>query len=254
MDVKDKVAIITGGANGFGLHMACDLVRRGARVYVLDVDPEGELKLRQQIEDFVESQLSYLNCDITAVQDLDAALKRIVEESSRVDILVNNAGILFSAPLVRFTGAGFERHSREDWDRVIQTNLSAVFYLSSSVAECMVARRTKGLIVNISSISAKGNPGQSAYAAAKAGVSALTAVWAKELGIFGIRVAAIAPGFFDTESTRVAISDAIQKDIAKRTPLRRLGKAEELLSAFRWILENDFFNGKVLDLDGGLII
>jgi 3-oxoacyl-[acyl-carrier protein] reductase len=118
----------------------------------------------------------------------------------------------------------------------------------------MMTTRTKGVIVNISSVSAGGNPGQSAYAAAKAGVNALTAVWAKELGPLGIRVVAIAPGFTETDSTRAAMSETALQETIKRVPMRRLGKPEEIADGVLFAIKNDFCNGKVLALDGGLVI
>jgi len=118
----------------------------------------------------------------------------------------------------------------------------------------MITTRTKGVIVNISSVSAGGNAGQSAYSAAKAGVNALTAVWAKELSPLGIRVVAVAPGFTETESTKETVSEATLRETVKKVPLRRLGKPEEIAEGVLGAIRNDFFNGKVLELDGGLII
>jgi 3-oxoacyl-[acyl-carrier protein] reductase len=116
----------------------------------------------------------------------------------------------------------------------------------------MVTRRHKGAIINISSIAASGNVGQSAYSATKAAVNALTVTWSKELGMFGIRCNSIAPGFMDTPSTQNALSEAKIKQYQKNTPLGRLGKTEEILQALEFIIENDFYNGAVLQLDGGL--
>jgi 3-oxoacyl-[acyl-carrier protein] reductase len=118
----------------------------------------------------------------------------------------------------------------------------------------MIIRRKKGVIVSISSISANGNPGQSAYSAAKAGVNALTSTWAKELGPLGLRFAAIAPGFLDTPSTRAALSEAIIARLQQQVPLRKLGDVEHIFLALRHIIENDYLTGTVLEVDGGLVI
>jgi 3-oxoacyl-[acyl-carrier protein] reductase len=118
----------------------------------------------------------------------------------------------------------------------------------------MVTRRTKGVIVNISSISACGNEGQTAYSAAKAAVNAMTVTWSKELGRWGIRCNAVAPGFIGTESTRHALSESNLKHVQDSTPLRRLGKAEEVAHAVTALIENDFINGVILDVNGGLTI
>src|SRR5204862_2997 len=129
------------------------------------------------------------------------------------DILINNAGILYSAPLVRISTAGIEKHDPAMWNKVLATNLSSVFYMTSCIVEKMISTRTKGVIVNISSVSASGNAGQSAYSAAKAGVNALTATWAKELSALGIRVVAVAPGFTETESTKEALNETALQEI-----------------------------------------
>ena len=137
---------------------------------------------------------------------------------------------------------------------MLAADLSSVFYMSSCVVEKMVTTRTKGVIVNISSVSAGGNAGQSAYSAAKAGVNALTAVWAKELSPMGIRVVAVAPGFTETDSTKEAVSEAVLREVIKKVPLRRLGRPEEIADGVLSVIKNDFFNGKVFELDGGLIV
>ena len=124
--------------------------------------------------------------------------------------------------------------------------------MTVAVIEKMITTRTKGVVLNIGSISAAGNPGASAYSAAKAAVHALTRTWATELGPMGIRVIAIAPGFMDTDSARAATSETALRETIKRVPLRRLGKTEEVADAVVAVIENDFFNGKVFELDGGL--
>jgi 3-oxoacyl-[acyl-carrier protein] reductase len=169
-------------------------------------------------------------------------------------VLINNAGVLHSEPLIRLADSGLQKHELGTWDLVLRTNLNSVFYMTTCVVEKMVRTRKKGVVVNIGSISAAGNPGASAYSAAKAGVHALTHAWARELGPMGIRVIAVAPGFMDTDSASAAMSETAMRETIKRVPLRRLGKPEEVAKAVVSVIENDFFNGKVLELDGGLII
>jgi 3-oxoacyl-[acyl-carrier protein] reductase len=140
------------------------------------------------------------------------------------------------------------------WNKVLAADLSSVFYMTVCVVEKMITTRTRGVVVNISSVSSSGNAGQSAYSAAKAGVNALTAVWAKELGPMGIRVVALAPGFTDTDSTKDAVSEAALRETVKKVPLRRLGKPAEIADGVVSVIRNDFFNGKVFELDGGLIV
>lgn len=170
------------------------------------------------------------------------------------DVLVNNAGVLHSAPLINMLNKEDRVHSAAEWRRVLTTNLSSVFYVTGRVVDQMLKRRTKGIVISLSSIAAKGNAGQSAYSAAKAGVNALTRTWAKELGSFGIRFVAIAPGYLDTESTRAVMSEANFSKIEKQVPLHRLGKPEHVYQAIRFIVENDYINGTVLEVDGGLTV
>ncbi|MDP3421758.1 MAG: SDR family oxidoreductase, partial [Thiobacillus sp.] len=169
-------------------------------------------------------------------------------------VLVNNAGIIHSEPLVNMLSRGERVHARESWQRVISTNLDSVFFVTGRVVDRMLARRCKGVVISISSIAANGNAGQSAYAAAKAGVNALTRTWAKELGAMGLRFVAIAPGFIDTPSTRAALSEATLARLQQQIPLRRLGELEHLYLALRHVIENDYLTGTVLEIDGGLVI
>jgi 3-oxoacyl-[acyl-carrier protein] reductase len=129
-----------------------------------------------------------------------------------------------------------------------------VFYVTGCVVQQMLATRTSGVVVNISSVAASGNAGQSAYSAAKAGVNALTSTWAKELGPMGIRFAAVAPGFTQTEAMQRGLSEAMLKETIRKVPLRRLGTPDEIAQGVIAVIENDFFNGKVFELDGGLVL
>ena len=136
----------------------------------------------------------------------------------------------------------------------LAVNLDSVFIMTSAAVEQMVTHRTKGVIVNISSISACGNEGQTAYSAAKAAVNAMTVTWSKELGRWGIRCNAVAPGFIQTPSTQNALSETALKHVQSNTPLRRLGRAEEVAQAVAAVIENDFVNGLVMNVNGGLTI
>jgi 3-oxoacyl-[acyl-carrier protein] reductase len=191
---------------------------------------------------------------VSDYEQVSATVEKFFADRGAPDVLINNAGILYSEPLIKFTDNGVQPHDFEMWDRVLRTNLSSVFYITNCFVAKMVTARTKGVIVNIGSVSAAGNPGASAYSAAKAGVHSLTQAWARELGPIGIRVVAVAPGFMDTDSAHSATSETALRETIKRVPLRRLGKTEEVANAVIAVIENDFFNGKVLELDGGLVI
>jgi 3-oxoacyl-[acyl-carrier protein] reductase len=249
MDVKDKRVIVTGGVRGLGRCLVEKLVVKGARVTVFDIDTHGLAELARQHE-----SITCVTCDVSDAEQVASVLNVYHDKYGAVHVLVNNAGILYSEPLVRIGSGGLVRHGVEAWNRVLSANLSSVFFMTSHVVEKMVTTRTKGVIVNISSVAAAGNAGQSIYSAAKAGVNALTATWAKELGSMGIRVVAVAPGFTQTESTKEALSEAMLQETIKRVPLHRLGKPEEIADGVIAVIENDFFNGKVFELDGGLII
>ena len=245
MIIEGKKALITGGGAGFGLCLTQRLIEAGASVIVLDNNASSISALEKRFPD-----VRGIVCDVGVDVQIDRALNNLGE----IDILVNNAGLMKSSPLVNPIGRGDRRHSRDLWQRVMRVNLDGVFFLSSTVAERMVRERRKGVIVNVTSIAAQGNAGQSAYAASKAAVESLTKVWAKELGLFGIRCAAISPGFVNTKGTADAIEDELLSRWVDQVPLRRLGEVNEVVDAIFFIINNDFFNGRILHVDGGLVI
>ncbi len=249
MELRGKKVIVTGGVRGLGRSMVNSLIAKGAAVTVFDVNVAGleELAVDQRT-------VKCIQCDVSNYDQVAQATTTFHEEFGAADILINNAGILYSEPLIRISSSGVEKHDPAKWNEVLAADLSSVFYMTSCVVEKMITTRTRGVIANISSVSASGNAGQSAYSAAKAGVNALTAVWAKELGPMGIRVLAVAPGFTETDSTKEALSQGVLRETTKRVPLRRLGRPEEIAHGVISVLENDFFNGKVFELDGGLIV
>ena len=247
MQLKNKIAIVTGGASGLGRSIVEMLLTNNAKVALLDANKEALDSL-----DNCENLLK-IHCELRDEIDVSNASKKIIKKFSRIDILVNNAGILYNEPLINLM-AKDKRHGVASWQKVIDVNLTAPFVLASYVAEQMVLARTNGVIINISSISATGNAGQSAYSAAKAGIGAMSIVWAKELGRFNIRSVAIAPGFMETKSTMDAVSQDILRHVKKETPLNRLGQVEDISHTVKFVIENDFVNGKILSIDGGLTI
>ncbi len=168
--------------------------------------------------------------------------------------LINNAGILDDAMLVKVKdGEIVDRMSLETWQRVLDINLTGVFLCGREAATSMIRNGDGGVIVNISSISRYGNPGQSNYAAAKAGVAALSDTWARELARYRIRSVSVAPGVFETEMVASLKPEAHER-ITSAIPLARTGTVEELAHAVRFIIENDYYTGRILELDGGLRI
>jgi 3-oxoacyl-[acyl-carrier protein] reductase len=249
MELRGKKAIVTGGVRGLGRAMVEKLIENGAAVTVFDLNAAGLNELREQ-----ENSVNCVECDVSDYEQVIKATRQYHEQFGAADVLINNAGILYSEPLIKLTSEGVATHDAAMWNKVLAADLNSVFYMTACVVEKMITTRTRGVIVNISSVSASGNAGQSAYSAAKAGVNALTAVWAKELGPMGIRVIAVAPGFTDTDSTKDAVNEAALRETVKKVPLRRLGKPAEIADGVVSVIRNDFFNGKVFELDGGLIV
>lgn len=241
MNLQEQTVLVTGAASGFGNFLAIALSKICKQVVSIDISDAQ----------FEEKNIVHYQCDLTKIEQVTEIIKEIYSKY-RVSVLINNAGKIHSEPLINLMSREDKRHSIANWDQMLQVNLSSVFYTSVNVAEQMMSKRIKGLIINVSSISAAGNPGQSVYAAAKAGVNALTSTWGQELAMFGIRTAGIAPGFFDTGSTHEALSKGVLDKVKKEIPLRRFGKPEELLSGVKYIIMNDFYNARVLEVDGGL--
>jgi 3-oxoacyl-[acyl-carrier protein] reductase len=246
LEIEGKITLVTGGAKGLGLAIATHLLELGAIVIVADLDADAMAALPEKIDRYL--------LDVTRPDDVKAVVEKIVKQYGCLEILVNNAGVIFSEPLVNIMNPAGMMHDYNKFRDSIAANLDSVFIMTSAVVEQMVLRRTQGIIVNISSISACGNEGQTAYSAAKAGVNAMTVTWSKELGRLGIRCNAVAPGFVGTESTHKALSESILKHIQNNTPLRRLGLATEVAQAVEAVISNDFINGVVLNINGGLTI
>lgn len=245
MDLQNARVLVTGGASGIGNYIALELAPRVQVVHVLDVRPMPT--------DEVRSNVKWTECDVTNPDQVEKAVEAIFLHGG-VNVVVNCAGIIHNEMLVSLISKQERRHSIQSWQKVIDVNLNAVMYVTSNVVERMILNRVRGVIVNISSITAQGNLGQSAYAATKAAVEALTKTWSKELAMFKIRSVCIAPGFFNTPSTRGSLSEAMLSKWEKSIPLMRLGELHEILHALEFLIGNEYYNGKVLSLDGGLTI
>ena len=245
-NLESRTAVVTGAAGSLGRAIALGLRDRGCRIVALDLDQPALATLAS--EDGVRTVV----CDLLDATATERCIGEAWERYGPISILINAVGLIHSAPLVNIAARTDRRHSLEAWRRVIDINLTAVFLATASVVDRMVSTRTRGVVINFSSVAAAGNAGQGAYSAAKAGVNAMTKAWAKELGMLGIRFVAIAPGFIDTPSTRAALPDPTLKDWIQRTPLRRLGSVEDVISAIVFAIENEHLTGKIIEIDGGL--
>jgi 3-oxoacyl-[acyl-carrier protein] reductase len=253
MQVTDKTVVVTGAGRGIGRAVAERFGREGAHVALLDVNSADLDSTRAALAAAGVVARSY-EVNVADEEDVVAAMDRIVLDFGRLDVVINNAGILRDALLVKVKdGEIVGKMSLAQWQAVIDVNLTGVFLCGREAAERMIRLRTGGVIVNISSVSRHGNAGQTNYSAAKAGVTALTVVWAKELARHGIRTGAIAPGGTRTEILSSMRPEMLEKLLAP-VPLRRLGEPEEIAAAAAFIVSNDFFSGRCIDLDGGFRI
>ncbi len=245
IQLHDKVAIITGGARGIGKVTAETFMALGAKVAIWDID---EASGRQVVSAWqAQGHTAFFQqVDTTDLESVQAAALAVVEKWDRIDILINNAGITRDASMKKMTPL--------QWKQVIDVNLTGVFYCTQAVSAYMV-EKGYGRIINASSIVALyGNYGQSNYVATKAGVIGMTKVWARELGPKGITVNAVAPGFIQTEMIDT-IPPHIIAGIHEKTPLKKLGKPEDIAHAYAFLASEQaaFITGTTLSVDGGLV-
>ncbi|WP_231705792.1 SDR family NAD(P)-dependent oxidoreductase, partial [Effusibacillus lacus] len=213
MRLQDKVAIITGGANGIGKETALLFARNGARLVIADFDEEAGTETVQELRT-LGTKAEFVKADASNLYDVQKVVDTAVSLFSRIDVLVNNAGITRDGFLVKLDPAA--------WDQVIAVNLTGVFYFTQAAARVMV-NQGSGVILNAASVvGLYGNIGQTNYSATKAGVIGMTRTWAKELGPKGVRVNAVAPGFIVTGMTD-KVPEKILDQMKEKTPLRRLG-------------------------------
>jgi NAD(P)-dependent dehydrogenase (short-subunit alcohol dehydrogenase family) len=248
MDIKGHAAVVTGGASGLGAATASELARAGAKVTVMDVNLDAARALAQKISGLA------LQCDVTNAEQASAALKEARERHGATRILINCAGV---GPAKRIVGRDGPM-PLADFERVIAINLIGTFNMLRLVAADMqgvsaLADGERGVIIMTASVAAlEGQIGQAAYSASKGGVAALTLPAAREFAQFGIRVATIAPGIFETPMLR-ALPDEAQKSLAAAVPFPKLlGRPEQFAALARHIIENSYINGEVIRLDGAL--
>jgi len=244
MELKDKVALITGSARGIGKAIALRLAESGATVVINDVTEAGEETSREIQNSGHQSY--FIKADITSSAEVNRMVYTIIEKIGRLDILVNNAGITRDQLTIRM--------SDDDWDAVLSVNLKGVFLCTRAALKYMIKQRW-GRIINISSISGiVGNAGQVNYCAAKAGIIGITRTVAKEMASRRITVNAVAPGFIETDMTD-RLTEKLKEEFAKRIPAGYFGTPRDVAEAVAFLASEEarYITGQVLCVDGGMV-
>ena len=253
MEIKGKTIVVTGGGRGLGRAMALEFAGRGGNLALIDLNLADLEETRARCAALGVTARVY-TANVTHEDAVAATMDAIVRDFGSLDVLVNNAGIVKDALLIKVKdGEVVGKMTLDQWSAVIAVNLTGVFLCGREAAERMVRSGAGGVIVNISSISKDGNAGQTNYTAAKAGVAAMSTTWAKELARYGIRVGAIAPGFCATDILASMTPETLAK-VTAPVPLKRLGEPAEIARTAVFIVENDFFTGRTVQVDGGLRI
>jgi 3-oxoacyl-[acyl-carrier protein] reductase len=254
MQIKDKVVVITGGAQGIGFAIAEKFAKLGAKLVLGDI--------KQEILDTAVAPLKTHGVEAIGVvgnvaKEEDAAkiMQAAVDTFGALDVAILNAGILRDGLLIktdRETGKVVGKMSLDQWQMVIDVNLTGVFLTGREAAARMAELKKGGVLILMSSIAADGNFGQTNYAATKAGVRAMTVTWSRELSRYGIRVMAVSPGFIGTPMVKKDMKPEALEKLLKLVPLGRLGEPEEIGSVCQYIVENDFASGENWGIHGGM--
>ena len=251
MDIRGSKVLVTGAASGMGRVFALELAKAGASVAACDLNLAGAQETAGMAKGIVA-----IEADVSKEDQVQGAIKKSAEALGGLNVLVNNAGLFKDALLVKVDkdSGEIKRMSLANWQKVIDVDLTGPFLCTREfAAHCIATKTQPAVVVNISSVARYGNPGQTNYSAAKAGLVADTDVWAKELARYGIRTGAIAPGFVDTPILQ-GMKPEVLEGMLKPVPLRRVAKPEEVYLAVKFIIECDYFTGRCIDIDGGMRI
>lgn len=251
---SNKVVAVTGAGRGIGQGIAVHLAARGALVAAIDLDLDSLAGTVKRVEEAGSLARAY-RCDVTDEAAVEATFASIAGDFGRIDCLVNNAGIFQDGLLVKEKdGKVVKKMSANVFDKVLDVCLKGAFLCAREAAGHMIERNGDGgVIVNISSGAFRGNYGQTNYSAAKAGLVAMSRVWAKELGRYNIRSMILAPGAVETDLLRSMPAEALDA-MVRQVPLRRIGKIENIAQAVAHIIENDYLTGSVLEVNGGMVV
>ena len=244
--LANKVSIITGAAQGIGLATALKFAREGATVIVTDLQQAGVDAAVAQCKSLSATAVGHV-LDVTQRAAIDTLIAQVLAQFGRIDVLVNNAGITMDARLQKMT--------TEQFDRVIDVNLRAVFHCSQAVANTMVAQGSGVILTASSVVGLYGNFGQTNYAASKFGVIGFTKTWSRELGPKGVRVNAVAPGFINTPMV-AAMPEKIRTELSQKVHLGRMGQPEEVANVYAFLASDEasYINGEVIEVSGGISI
>lgn len=244
MRLKDKVALITGGGNGIGLAAVKEFLDQGAKVAVWDLNNSG---LEELSSSYPEGSLRFYVVNTALSEEVNTAAQKVLEDFGHLDILINNAGITRDATLLKMTD--------EQWQSVLQVNLTGVFNCTRAFAPHFKERQSGRIISTSSVVGLYGNFGQSNYVATKAGVIGLTKTFAKELGKYGVTANAVAPGFIATDMVKT-MPEKVLDMMKDKAPLNRLGKPEDIAKAYAFLASDDaaFITGTCLSVDGGVTL
>lgn len=242
----DKVAVITGGAQGIGKATVKKFAQEGATVIIWDVNEEKANATINELK-IISEKIEFQKVNVTSLESVTEAANQLVTQYKKIDILINNAGITRDASFLKMT--------EDQWKQVIDVNLTGVFNCTKAIAPIMVDNNY-GKIVNTSSVvGLYGNFGQTNYVATKSGIIGMTKVWARELGRKGINVNAVAPGFIATEMVDT-VPEKVIAMLKDKTPLGKLGDPEDIANAYLFLVseESRFITATVLSVDGGLVL
>lgn len=252
MDFSKKVAIVTGGANGIGAATVRRFSALGAKVAIWDMSEEAGNVLAAELGE----NTTFQSINVTDSEAVEAAAAAVVEKWGRVDIIVNNAGITRDGQIVKYKEGQVQKTmSDADFDAVVNVNLKGVFVCTRAIIPQMIEQGGGVILSAASIVGLYGNFGQTNYVATKAGVIGMTKVWARELGKYGIRANAVAPGFIATDMLGTIPEKVLDRMVAQ-TPIKRLGKPEDIANAYAFLASDEasFISGHVLSVDGGVVL
>lgn len=244
-NIVNKVVVVTGGSRGIGAEIVKKLARDNYRVILNYNKSENEAKKVKEDLQKNNINIEIFKADVSKREEVKELIDFVINKFGKIDVLINNAGISQTKLFTDLTD--------EDWNNMIQTNLTSVFYCTQEAIKNMISRK-EGLIINISSIwGVTGSSCEVHYSVAKAGIDGMTKALAKEVGPSNIRVNSIAPGIIDTDMNK-AYTDEEIKDIIEDIPLNKIGRKVDIARCVEWLIEDEYTTGQVISINGGWLI